>query len=63
MLRFKSHGILVAALLGLWVTGCGEAPKKGNEPGMESKGSLEHKGKGNESRPAPPAPPAIQPIK
>lgn len=46
------------------LSGCGEQPAKpGGEPGMESKGSLEMKGKGNAGRPAPPAPPAIQPVK
>jgi hypothetical protein len=49
--------------MALVLSGCGEEVKKNaTEPGMESKGALNTKGKAA-SRPAPPAPPAIQPVK
>jgi len=64
MIRMKLSAFALLALVGFLVSGCGDAPKNpAGEPGVESKGTLENKGKGNATRPAPPAPPPIQPVK
>ena len=63
MRRFSGMACLGLSALALVLSGCGEEVKKNaTEPGMESKGALNTKGKAA-SRPAPPAPPAIQPVK
>jgi hypothetical protein len=64
MVRMKLAAFSQLALVCFFVSGCGDAPKNpSGEPGIESKGSLDNKGIGNASRPAPPAPPPIQPVK
>jgi hypothetical protein len=63
MRRFSGMACLGLSAIALVLSGCGEEVKKNaTEPGMESKGALNTKGKAA-SRPAPPAPPAIQPVK
>lgn len=64
MIRIKLFAFALLALVGFLVSGCGDTPKNpSGEPGIESKGNLDNKGKGNDRRPAPPAPPPIQPVK